>query len=276
MMTYASLMVHVDLDHVDDTRLEVAAELAGRFDARVIGITAQAEPLPLYYSEGYSADFLAEQARAEIEKRLKQAEERFRAALHGRVRLAEWRAALQDPVAYIADHCRAADLLIIGKTPNDAPPDPLGRLNSGDLIMHAGRPVLTVPPGIQSVKAERIFVAWKDTVESRRAICAALPFLRACGQAIVAEIDEDEDPNAASRRVEDVVTWLTCHGVNAKGRVVSLREDIAGQLDELAGEESADLFVAGAYGHGRFREWVFGGVTRDLLKQTSRCHLLMH
>jgi len=34
--------------------------------------------------------------------------------------------------------------------------------------------------------------------------------------------------------------------------------------------------VAGAYGHARLQEWIFGGVTRHLLKQNSACALLMH
>ncbi|QIG51029.1 universal stress protein [Nordella sp. HKS 07] len=33
--------------------------------------------------------------------------------------------------------------------------------------------------------------------------------------------------------------------------------------------EDADMIVAGAYSHSRFRETLFGGVTRDLLRQFS-------
>ena len=51
---------------------------------------------------------------------------------------------------------------------------------------------------------------------------------------------------------------------------------VVAQLDALADTEVLDLIVSGAYGHGKIREWVFGGVTRDLLGQTSRCHLLAH
>lgn len=274
-MSYASLMVHVDLDQRnDDARLEIAAELAARFDARVIGIAAQAEPMPVYYTEGYTADFLMEQTRADIERRLREAEERFRGSLRGRLQRVEWRAAIREPGPFVAEQCRAADLVIVGKALGDT--DQGAQLDPGDLIMHAGRPLLLIPPRIATLKAERVLVCWKDRVEARRAIVWALPFLRACQQAIVAEIDEDNDPEAANRRVEDVVTWLACHGVKAKGRVTPLRDDLAIELDQLAGEETADLLVAGAYGHGRLREWVFGGVTRDLLQQTSRCHFLVH
>ena len=32
----------------------------------------------------------------------------------------------------------------------------------------------------------------------------------------------------------------------------------------------------GAYGHGRLREWIFGGATRDILQTTSVCCLMSH
>ena len=38
----------------------------------------------------------------------------------------------------------------------------------------------------------------------------------------------------------------------------------------------ADLIVAGGYGHSRLGEWVFGGVTDALLRQTARCVLFSH
>jgi nucleotide-binding universal stress UspA family protein len=34
--------------------------------------------------------------------------------------------------------------------------------------------------------------------------------------------------------------------------------------------------VAGAYGHTRLREWVFGGFTRNLLTRSRHCSLLTH
>ena len=37
-----------------------------------------------------------------------------------------------------------------------------------------------------------------------------------------------------------------------------------------------DLIVAGAFGHSRTREWIFGGVTRDLLNRAPMCCLLSH
>lgn len=62
-----------------------------------------------------------------------------------------------------------------------------------------------------------------------------------------------------------------------------LAETIVGQsgsseerLIRLAQEEGADLVVTGAYGHSRLGEWIFGGVTRELLASSPICCLMSH
>ncbi len=275
-MSYASLMVHLDLDYRNDARLKIAADLAEKFNARIIGIAAQAEVTPIYYADGYSSAFIAERDLADIKQRMLQAEERFRAALSGRVKDIEWRTAIERPAPFIAEQCRAADLIIVGKTASDERLDINNQFDASDLIGRAGRPLLLVPHEAETLKAERILIAWKDTSEARRAVFDALPLLRLAQNAIVAAIDEDNDPAAANRNAADVVSWLGQHGVKAAARVEPLRGRAAEQLEKLAAEEGADLLIAGAYGHSKLREWILGGVTHDLLKQTTRCHLLSH
>lgn len=275
-MSYATLMVQLDLDRRNDARLKIAGDLAERFNARVIGIAAQAEIMPMYFADGYAASFVVEQNLADIKQRLQQAEERFRTALAARVKRIEWRSAILQPEPYVADQCRAADLVILGHTAAEDRRDPGIEFDPGVLIGRAGRPLLLVPHEVDTLKAERILIGWKDTPQARRAVFDALPLLRLCQHAFVAEIDEDNDPAEAKRRVEDVVAWLACHGVSAAGGVEPLRGSLAAQLDALASKEGADLMITGAYGHSKLREWILGGATRDFMKQMSRCHLLAH
>jgi nucleotide-binding universal stress UspA family protein len=281
-MSYATLMVHLDLDQKNDARLSVVGDLAERFTARVIGVAAQAEPV-YYTADVDAASFVAEDLGqmeanlAAIKQRLEQAEERFRTALRGRAKQLEWRSSIEDPVPYIADQCRAADLLVIGKTANDETQEPNAQINPSDLIAHTGRPILMVPLHVQTLQAKRILVGWKDTREARRAVLDALPLLKKSQHVIVCKIDEDDDPGAAQRHVDDVVTWLANHGVSGAAKVEPLRDSSpAIQLEALAKQEAADLIVAGAFGHSKLREWILGGVTRDLLGQSSCCQLLAH
>ncbi|WP_036260201.1 universal stress protein [Methylocapsa aurea] len=275
-MSYATLMVYLDLDHSNDARLNIAGALAERFEASVIGVAACLQTMPLYFTDGFVADSLIDQDRAEIEKRLCATEERFRASLAGRAKRIEWRCAMTPPTAYVAEQCRAADLVIIGANRDGVRLDPLRQLVPSDLVTVAGRPILVIPQEVEVLAANRVIIGWKDAPEARRAVFDALPLLQRCEKAIVAEIDENDDPNVARAHVDDVVAWLRHHGVNASGTVRPMIARASEELDAVARQEEADLIVVGAFGHSRLREWVLGGVTRDLILRTPRCTLFAH
>ena len=88
--------------------------------------------------------------------------------------------------------------------------------------------------------------------------------------------NEYRDLAEARADVADVVGWLKTHSVKAEPLAVAAKGDDAAQLSAIAQDHNADLVVAGAYGHSRLREWVLGGVTRDLLLHAGRCSLLSH
>lgn len=276
-MSYNTLMVHLDLDHTNDARLKIAGDLAERFDASVIGIAACSQTMPIYYTDGFVADTFIDQDRIEIGKRLETAKAGFEAKLAGRCKHIEWRSAMIQPTFFVAEQSRAADLVIIGASRDRVALDPLRQLIPGDLVTSAGRPILSLPQEVSVLNAQRIVVGWKDTREARRAIVDAMPLLKTCQKATVVEIYEDEDAVNARTHVDDVVAWLKRNGVNAASSAVqpSLGKT-AEQLDGFAREADADLIVAGAYGHSRFREWVLGGVTRDLITRATHCSLLSH
>jgi nucleotide-binding universal stress UspA family protein len=141
--------------------------------------------------------------------------------------------------------------------------------------MQAGRPLLVVSDTSNWLDLRNVLIAWKDTQEARRAVVDALPMLRKAKDVIVAEIVEDEAGRAAALSgVKDVIAWLLRHGVLASSQVPDERGHAAAQLGRIASEVGAGLVVAGAYGHSRLREWVFGGVTKELVTPSSRCSLL--
>jgi nucleotide-binding universal stress UspA family protein len=150
------------------------------------------------------------------------------------------------------------------------------RVDAGDLVMRAGRPVLLVPPTAATLSLDRILVGWKDTREARRAIADALPLLAAAGQVTVVEIAAEGELPAARTRLGEVAAWLERHGVGV--RVIAapgIGED-APRLRALATQHRADVIVGGAYGHSRMREWVLGGVTREVLLRGDRCAFVCH
>ncbi len=274
-MAYRSLMVQIDLNRPNDTRIKIAGALADRCGAGVIGIAACRE-VPFAYSDGYAASQLIERERKSITARMQTAEAHFRRVLDGHAKFVEWRSSVTEPTDYLIEQARAADLIILGTAHREESFDPVREIDPADLLANAGRPVLLVPHEVEQLSGKHVLIAWKDTREARRAVLDALPLLSLCESAIVAQIDEANDLTKAQTSVNEVVLWLGRHGINARGIVPPPLKSAAQQLDGLAWEEGADLIVAGAYGHSRFREWVLGGATREFLMRTPRCVLLSH
>jgi nucleotide-binding universal stress UspA family protein len=275
MMTYATVMVSLTLDRSNDACLEIAGQLAERFSSRVIGITAGEFSPPLYFTEGELAQQVIDRGHAAIRNRMAEVEAQFRAAMQNRAAALEWRCAEDFPTRYIVQQTRAADILVVGQNGSDAPSDPFTQANPSDLLMQTGRPLLVVPDASDWLDLRSVLIGWKDTPECRRAVVDALPILREAKDVIVAEIVEDEANRlTALSGVEDLVVWLLRHGVVASQRVPGECGNAAAQLDGIASEVGAGVVVAGAYGHSRFREWIFGGVTKRLLTPSGRCSLL--
>lgn len=266
-MKYKTILVHLDIDAPAVPRLSFAWDIARRFDANLIGFCA-AEPhmLVLGDVDGTAAIDAAERQVEEIEALLKIRKAEFD-NLAGAGDRASWRSEIGEPTRLLALHSRAADLVVIGRshewTSKNRTVDP------GELILSSGRPILFACRDYRPMTAENILVAWKDTREARRAIVDAMPFLVGARQVLVATIDEDERVMARDS-LADVVSFLTRHGVKARSQALDVgRGDAPEALLQVSVEIGADLIVSGGYGHSRLREWAFGGVTRQLLQDTS-------
>ena len=271
-MTFSNIMVHLDLERANDACLQVALDLADGFNAKLIGIAAATGQSSHYEDEAITQMPLRE-LYADITKRLAQVEDRFRVL--SSPRQIEWRSAITRPVHYVSREARAADLVIVGAQRNGLVSDLAGSLDPGDLVMQIGRPILVVPPQVKSLELKLAMVCWKDTREARRAVSDALPLLQKTQEVVVVEVIPDESSrDAAHGRVDDVISWLKRHGIGAFARVFHCPER-EGPMEKLF-QYGADVIVAGAYGHTRLREWVFGGFTRDLLHLSPLCTFLAH
>ena len=276
-MTYSTMMTHMDVGSDNGGVLRVTAALAERFNAGVIGIAA-CQPMQMIYGDGYVAGDMIQENIAEIARETTEAEARFRSALTGKAAPLQWRSvnASVQLSHFVVCESRAADLIITGPDLGWSAFDASRRVVISDLVLQAGRPVLIVPPDAEELRLERVVIAWKDTREARRAIVDALPMLEMAGRVFVVEVTVEDGAKAARGRLDDIAAWLDRHGVAATCDVAVSIGDDAARLNELADARGADLMVAGAYGHGRLREWVLGGVTRNVLAHPSRCSLVSH
>jgi nucleotide-binding universal stress UspA family protein len=179
------------------------------------------------------------------------------------------------PTEALAREARSADLIVIGQ--RRAPGDAYDSLDPGGAILKVGRPLLLVPEGVSELRAEHVVIGWKDTREARRAVVDALPFLQEAARVTIVEICRSGEEETAREHIDDVARYLGRHRVKGGPQVIFHQNDSdAAQLIRLAQDERADLLVVGAYGHSRLGEWVFGGVTRDLLRSSPVCCFMSH
>lgn len=273
-MSYAALMVHLGA-HADwHGRVRLAADLAHRYQAALIGIAGWLSS-PAFAIDDIAADLDTTDAEGRnMAARLAEMGEQFRAAAK-QVAHVEWRGMLDYPRTMVPREARAADLLIIGR--ERVAGDPYFSLNPGNTILRAGRPVLVVPDGIDALAAKRVVVAWKDTRESRRAVSDALPFLRRADEVLLVEVCEHGTEAQSEQQMSDVSSYLARHEVTVAAKAfLHTERPVAEELLRFAKDERADLIVSGAYGHSRLGEWIFGGVTRDLLAASPLCCLFSH
>lgn len=176
----------------------------------------------------------------------------------------------------IVSHARVADLIILARAGQHAH---ARRELLEDVLFKSGRPMLLVPSSTRhKQKWERILIAWNARPEVVRAIAGAMPLLQAAKDVRIVTVDAA--PNTAWRGEapgRDLAAYLACHGVRAEvSNLDGLGREHARAIADAALDFDADLVVMGAYGHSRAREFVLGGVTRDLLAGSKTALLLAH
>jgi nucleotide-binding universal stress UspA family protein len=274
-MSYAAVMVYVESDARPELRIRLARDVADRFRATLIGLTAEADRLPLAAPGDVISDELIEIENEATRTKLAEKEEWFRRVAGADHRKLEWRPMMQLPIEALTCEARSADLVIIGQ--RQAPGDAYNSLNPGAAILGAGRPMLLAPEKVDSLRAENILIGWKETREARRAVLDALPLLQEATRVTIVEICGPGEEATAQNHLDDVAKYLSRHRIRGGPRVILQQEGSgAAQLIQLAADERADLLVTGAYGHSRLGEWIFGGMTRDLLTTSPICCLMSH
>jgi len=267
----ASILVYVDFDAECDNRIKIAADWAAKFNAALIGVAGWVpgrEAGGRVAAEPERTETRNDRVLAELDK----LNGHFRNIVGERIRTVEWRGSPHLPREVVPAESRSADLVVIGSHP--VAEDIYYAFDPGSVLLNAGRPVLVVPDGVTTNSARRVLVAWKDTREARHAVQSALPVLKVAEHVLLVEFAEEVLGRSVQQQLDDVEKYLVRHGIEVnKKSLLSPKASTADQLISVAKSEEADLIVAGAYGHSRFGEWVFGGVTRGLLQKSGICCL---
>lgn len=281
-MSYKNLLVVLDSDASARERIEIAAALAERFSAHLVGLY----PLPMpeaprhfgYYDPALLNPFF-EELRARARDAADKTREVFEhiASLHGVS--AEWREIPEGADADPAVHARYADLAILGQLDPDSGEPDMIRPRPEQVTLASGRPILVVPyAGNFPNLGRRVVIGWNASREAARAVNDAMPLLTAAEIVSILTIDPREGPRAHGELPgADISLHLARHGVKAEiERTVSADLPVGEVLLSRAADLGADLLVMGAYGHSRARELLLGGATRSLLRSMTLPVLMSH
>jgi nucleotide-binding universal stress UspA family protein len=279
---YKTIIVHVDGSPLQHGRLRAAARLAEEHGAHLVGsattgmswrafaLLGASTGVPIMLDSDFQA--LRDAARARLDAFTT-------AATRLGVASVETRLVEEEPLYALLMQSRYADLTVLSR--DTAPDADLAERVQGlpeHLALHGARPVLVVPEAYedQPIPGTAV-IGWDGSMQAIRAIDGALPLLRRAGNVKLALINPDtlsglhgEDPGA------DIALYLARHGVQVEVIVERTRSADGDALLALARACGAGLLVTGAFGHSRYREWILGGVTRDLLDRSPIPLLLAH
>ena len=114
-----------------------------------------------------------------------------------------------------------------------------------------------------------MLIAWDGSPEAARAIRLHEKVICSADRVVIAQNTDKIDPQDMKGPEDpaNVRDWLEARDVATTMRTFS--GDIADGLLRLCEEENAGVLVAGAFGHSRMEEFIFGGVSRSLLRSDN-------
>lgn len=144
------------------------------------------------------------------------------------------------------------------------------------VLFSSGRPAIVASPHKVSERIERMCVAWNGTTVAARALGDALGLFPDVKKVDIVCILSKKG-NAGRVPGVDAAQHVARHGIDANVVDLPLSENsVAATIDSYARTSGADLTVMGGFGHSRLREFILGGVTRELSATTSVPLLLSH
>ncbi|NEX61156.1 universal stress protein [Noviherbaspirillum galbum] len=283
-MTYKTVLVHVDPSPHASCRMRLAADIAARHGAHLVGaamtgISRFAYPVAAAgHADPYLVETLAHLDRL-ARSRAEQALDAFR-AIADTFQPLSYEATLfsDEPSGGMSLRARYSDLAVISQFD----PDDADRMTLADfpesVMLESGAPVLIVPfAGDITSAGRRPLVAWDGGANASRAVRGALPLLQSAERTDVVVINSDKDPGLhGDQPGDDIALFLARHGVKAEVLREESPIDVANCLLSLAMDRGNDMIVMGGYGHARLKEIMLGGTTRTIFQSMTVPVLMAH
>lgn len=279
-MSYKTILVHVDQSKHAAARIRIAAEIAVKENAHLIG--AAMTGLSRFLYEESALDLSRTVLANHVDLLQQRASEALvqcdRIAANTGVQSYEKRLLKDDDHGGLCLQARYCDLVVLGQTdPDEASARALSDLPEY-LVLNSGRPVLIVPhAGKFETVGDSVIVAWDGGMEATRAVSNALPLLRRAKNVVVVLFNPSSSADAHGEQPgADIALFLARHDIKVEVMQQATSIGVGNALLSLAADLGTDLMVMGGYGHTRFREVLLGGVTQTILETMTVPVLMSH
>jgi nucleotide-binding universal stress UspA family protein len=171
-----------------------------------------------------------------------------------------------------AAEARYFDVALLGWEADNA----TSRATAEAVVFGCGRPAILLPEAAGAAKLDHVAIAWDGSRVAARAVSdAALLLERAARISVLTVVDEK--PLNHQDAAERLASGLRKRGLAAEALAIEGEDcPIGTTLQEHAVERGAKLLVMGGYGHSRFRDFVLGGATEDVLDELRLPVLFSH
>ena len=175
---------------------------------------------------------------------------------------------------HLVQSAALADILITGREPHEREFGGPAVTLVGDLLGQIRTPILITGDRMMDFDPfAPAVIAWNGSYEATNAVRAAVPLLKMASRVTVVQFSEERQRRFPSTLL---VEYLSRHGIHAELESRTTSGNIESALVNYAERHGASLIVMGGYGHSRAGEFLFGGVTRGLIKECPIALLMSH
>lgn len=261
-----NILLYVQDDPGMEARFQAALSLARNHGGHLTCL--QVKPVPYVPGEVAMSRDTVELLLQSVETPAREQRAALEARLGNEMVSWDWRVRSGNAAIEILQDALLADVIVAGT--GDEAPD---ISTVGSLLVHGHVPIFAVPgDALQFDPSGPVVIAWNGKAEAANSVRHSLALTGAATSVHIVTITEeplDVPPT-------EVASYLSRHGIHAEIHERQAEPSVTEALKASARELGASCIVMGGYGHSRFRERVFGGVTRALLEDCPTPLLLSH
>jgi nucleotide-binding universal stress UspA family protein len=276
--TVKSILVHVSNEDSVTKRIEAALSIARATSAHLTCL--HVTPMEAYVAfDSFGGVFVMKDAIKAIDDEVARLRERIESELRDEDVSWDYIETTGYVATEIVSQAALADLVVTGREPRKSEFGASAMTLLGDVLERSRTP-LFIPGAAPVEPTGPALVAWDGSYEAANAVRMSLGLLKLASSVRVLHLT-DKQEKAGNFPGTRLLEYLSRHGIHAEFIIESLAaagddEFVAAGLVSAARSLGGAYVVMGGYSHSRIREYLFGGVTRSMLQDSTVPLVIAH